>query len=60
MKIPPNFPSKFHYLDSYDIHENYELSKRSILLNELVSSDVSCDTEIMNLPPFKKRSNKLC
>lgn len=36
--------SKFHNLDNYTTLENYELSEQSILLNELVSSDVSYGT----------------
>lgn len=51
-----------HNLDSfntYTTHQNYELSEQSVLLNELVSSDDSHDTELINLPPFKKKVEKI-
>jgi len=54
--------TQFHNLDSFTTfitHTNYELSEQSVLLNELVSSDDSHDTEIINLPPFKIKVEKI-
>jgi len=34
---------------------NYEFSEQTVLLNELVLSDISDDTENINLPIFKKK-----
>ena len=45
--------------NTYTTHQNDELSEQSVLLNELVSSDDSNDTELINLPPFKKKVEKI-
>lgn len=52
-------PLKFDPLVNYNDNTDYELSEQTILLNELVSSDVSHDTENINLPPFKKKVEKV-
>lgn len=42
------------------IQENsYELSEHSILLNELISSDINHDTQVVNLPPYKEKVERI-